>query len=322
MNRQSGARPDPAIRRWIARQLTPPPRAPSLVITVWGDAIAPHGGAVVLSSLIALLAAFGLNERLVRTSVFRLTQDGWLAAAPFGRRSLYCLTPEGTRRFDQAYRRIYAAAAPPWNDEWEILVGNGLTAGERRRLRQELAWEGFGVIAPGVYGRPAKNGSTVHRVVDALGLADRLIAMHARDTTDAGALPLAAAVPHAWDLAALAASYQAFLRAFGNVIERFRRAPGDALDAEQAFVVRTLLIHAYRRVLLRDPQLPEALLPPDWPGRAAAGLCRDFYRLTHRAAERHLLATLRGPEGPLPAADALFHQRFGGLDVPAAQRKD
>jgi phenylacetic acid degradation operon negative regulatory protein len=33
--------------------------------------------------------------------------------------------------------------------------------------------------------------------------------------------------------------------------------------------VRTLLIHAYRRVLLRDPLLPAALLPLDWPGAAA-----------------------------------------------------
>ena len=57
-----------------------PPRAPSLIVTVWGDALAPHGGAVVLPGLIGLLAPFGINERLVRTSVFRLARDGWLAA--------------------------------------------------------------------------------------------------------------------------------------------------------------------------------------------------------------------------------------------------
>ncbi len=77
--------------------------------------------------------------------------------------------------------------------------------------------------------------------------------------------------------------------------------------------MRTLLIHAYRRVLLRDPRLPAALLPLDWPGAAAYALCRDFYRLTHRAAERHLLATLQDARGTLPPASAAFHQRFGGL---------
>ena len=34
------------------------------MVTVWGDAIAPHGGAVWLSGLIRLLAPLGLNERL------------------------------------------------------------------------------------------------------------------------------------------------------------------------------------------------------------------------------------------------------------------
>ena len=82
------------------------------------------------------------------------------------------------------------------------------------------------------------------------------------------------------------------------MIDRFRA--GAAHDPAQCFVVRTLLIHAYRRVLLRDPQLPPALLPLDWPGAAAYALCRDFYRLTHRCAEQHLLATL-ARQGRAPA---------------------
>ncbi len=77
--------------------------------------------------------------------------------------------------------------------------------------------------------------------------------------------------------------------------------------------MRTLLIHAYRRVLLRDPLLPAALLPLDWPGAAAYALCRDFYRLTHRSAEAHLAATLAGEGDPWPPANAAFYARFGGL---------
>ena len=88
-------------------------------------------------------------------------------------------------------------------------------------------------------------------------------------------------VARAWDLAGSPADYRRFLRRFGSVIERFRGRQA-AHDPAQSFVVRTLLIHAYRRVLLRDPQLPAALLPLDWPGAAAYALCRDFYRLTHR----------------------------------------
>jgi len=53
--------------------------------------------------------------------------------------------------------------------------------------------------------------------------------------------------------------------------------------------------------------------PLDWPGAAAYALCRDFYRLTHRAAERHLLTTLATSSGGLPPASAEFYERFGGL---------
>ncbi len=119
--------------------------------------------------------------------------------------------------------------------------------------------------------------------------------------------------PRAWDLPAIGADYRRFLRRFGGVIERFRIVAPDAHDPEQCFIVRTLLVHAYRRVMLRDPRLPAELLPLDWPGAAAFALCRDFYRLTHACAERHLLAVLEGPRGRLPPADASFYERFGGL---------
>ncbi|HET6519065.1 MAG TPA: hypothetical protein VFG47_04520, partial [Geminicoccaceae bacterium] len=55
-----------------------PVRAGSLIVTVYGDAIAPRGGTVSLASLTRLLQAFGLSAGLVRTAVSRLAADGWL----------------------------------------------------------------------------------------------------------------------------------------------------------------------------------------------------------------------------------------------------
>src|SRR5437016_4169478 len=95
---------DRSVARWVRRTLAAdPPRAKSLIVTVWGDALAPHGGSVWLAGLIRLMSAFGINDRLVRTSVFRLAADGWLARASQGRRSRYRLTRDGERRFDDAY---------------------------------------------------------------------------------------------------------------------------------------------------------------------------------------------------------------------------
>ncbi|MEO5699715.1 MAG: phenylacetic acid degradation operon negative regulatory protein PaaX [Casimicrobiaceae bacterium] len=312
----SARRADPAVRRWIARELAQhPPRARSLVITVWGDAIAPHGGAVMLSGLIALLAPLRVSERLARTSVFRLVKEGWLGSTRIGRRSLYHLTDDGARRFEQAYRRIYATPEVSWGEDWELVIGDGLSAAQRRSLKAELSWEGFGTIGPGVFGRPARAESTVARIATALGVDDRIIAVRARDDPQGGCQSLHAAASKAWDLAGIAAEYRAFLLRFGNVVERFRHCPADARDRHQCFAVRSLLIHAYRRTLLRDPQLPAALLPLDWPGNAAAALCRDVYRVTLDGAERHLRKTLEGPSGALPPVDDAFRRRFGGLET-------
>jgi phenylacetic acid degradation operon negative regulatory protein len=308
--------PDAEVRRWIRRELaSEPPRAPSLIITVWGDAIAPHGGAVMLGGLIDLLAPLGINERLVRTSVFRLAREGWLKAKPIGRESLYRLTRDGVRRFRQAYRRIYSPPDEGWNESWEIVIADGSTAAQRRALKQELHWEGFGTFGSDVLARPATAASAVPRIAAALHVERSIAVVRARDDASLGGRTLASLVPEAWDLAGLSAHYRQFLRRFGKVIERFRVADKATLDPAQAFIVRTLLIHEYRRVLLRDAQLPPALLPLDWPGVAAYALCRDFYRLTHRAAERHLLATLATAQGGLPPASADFYERFGGLNA-------
>ena len=69
------------------------PRAPSLIISVLGDSIAPHGGSFWIGSLIDLMAPLGLNARLVRTAIFRLAKEDWLTATSVGRRSYYRIPP-------------------------------------------------------------------------------------------------------------------------------------------------------------------------------------------------------------------------------------
>ncbi|MCC6193427.1 MAG: phenylacetic acid degradation operon negative regulatory protein PaaX [Burkholderiales bacterium] len=234
----------------------------------------------------------------------------WLARASHGRASRYRLTRDGARRFDDAYRRIYARPADDWHGRWEIVLVHAVPAAQRAALREELAWAGFGGLGPTAFLRPSESGRALPSVLATAGVAGHAVVATAGDHP--GQRPLAQVVDGAWDLAALAVDYRRFLARFGAVIERFR--DDGEHDPAQSFMVRTLLIHAYRRVLLRDPLLPASLLPLDWPGAAAYALCRDFYRLTHRAAERHLAATLGTDGTAWPPANAAFYARFGGLE--------
>ena len=87
-------------------------------------------------------------------------------------------------------------------------------------------------------------------------------------------------------------------------------AKGEPLSEVDAFTARILLIHHYRRVVLRDPLLPTALLPADWPGRAARALCGDIYRALLPASEQWLDRHGTNEAGPLPPAGAGLMRRF------------
>src|SRR5450432_2022004 len=130
-----------------------PLRGGSLIITVFGDAIAPRGGAVTLGSLIRLAQPFGLTERLVRTSVALLAREDWLVARRHGRRAEYRLSAGGAARFEQATARIYGPAPQDWSGQWTLLLLPGASA--RRHLREELRWLGFGELRSGLSAHPA-----------------------------------------------------------------------------------------------------------------------------------------------------------------------
>ena len=292
-----------------------PLRVKSLVVTVFGDAIAPHGGTIWLGGLIRLLAPFGINERAVRTTVFRLTREHWLRGEQVGRRSHYTLTGSGRRRFEAAFRKIYAADRGAWDGRWCLVIESGerLSGAKRKALREELVWIGFGRLAPGVLAHPTIDAESVAAILAEHRAEPHVLVMHATHDTDLDGTALADAIRSAWDLARLERDYRAFLERFAPVLVALARHAPEDLDPEQCFMVRTLLIHEYRRVVLRDPLLPDALLPPEWSGSAARKLSRELYQATQRQTERHLMATLQTPDGPLPEAASYFYARFGGL---------
>jgi phenylacetic acid degradation operon negative regulatory protein len=304
------------ISQWTGELLRDRPvRANSLIITIYGDSIAPHGGSVWLGSFIKLVRPLGINDRLVRTSVFRLSKDSWLTSEHIGRRSYYGLTATGRRRFEHAYRRIYFQPKVHWEGDWQIVLtaGSDLTPAQRDDVRKELQWEGFGLIAPGVLAHPSANLDPLLDILQSNGAQDKVVVMRGKSLGALANKPTRELVRDCWNLELISQDYRRFIERFRPALRALKSAR--ELDPEQCFVVRTLLMHEFRRTLLRDPQLPDQLLPHDWPGNAARQLCLELYVLTHKEAENHLMSVLETASGRLPEAAPYFYERFGGLET-------
>jgi phenylacetic acid degradation operon negative regulatory protein len=287
---------------------------------VFGDAILPRGGRVSLGSMIQLLQPLGVSERLVRTAVYRLVQDEWLRSEALGRKTDYMLTPSGRSRFDEAARQIYAADSPGWDRRWRlILIVGELDVRLREQLRRALFWHGFGETTTGGFVHPTADLEKVMESLASEGLdavLAHLMPMVAVNYRAAHCATDIDMVQKAWNLSDLALSYEGFLQKYEPIRDALVAGGQEDVSEENAFLVRTLLIHDVRRLLLRDPQLPESLLPATWPGSRARHLCRDLYRRLLPLSERHLDANVRLSSGTAPNASRALVSRFEfGMDL-------
>jgi len=285
----------PPLKRIVDLLKDEPSRTGSIIITVFGDAIVPRGGSVWLGTLLEFFNALDIDGGVVRTAMSRLASDGWFERERVGRNSFYRLVKQGRQTFDTASRHIYDPPPSDWTGRFELLlIGNG---GDRDAAREALRNAGFGSPLPGVWVAP----SGVPVPDEAAGA----IRLEVSAEDDSGRRLLAAS----WPLERTADAYLKFMKTFEPLRGWIGRR--ERLDDADAFVARILLIHRYRRVVLRDPLLPSVLLPTNWPGRAARKLCGEIYRGLLPASEQWLDRHGTNESGPLPKAVPVLWQRFG-----------
>jgi len=281
-------------------------RANSLLITIYGDAIAPRQQSIWLGSLISLAGLFGLLPRLVRTSAFRLTADDWFDATRIGRRSYYGLSEAGLLRVHHADRRIYEFALPEWDGRWTLAILDGsMRASMRQDLKRELLWESFGQLAPNVFAHPHVDHQSLHEILRAARAENMVAVLSAEGIDSYSRKPMQTIMRDTFKLEHVEQAWHEFIVRFSPVASDLR-----SLSPVDAFYVRTLLIHEYRRVLLRDPNLPEALLPANWPGLRARRLCEQLYGDLLIASESFLQAQVETADGSLAKTPKAITRRL------------
>src|SRR6201991_4059340 len=286
--------PPQPLARIIDQLKREPSRTGSIIITVFGDAIVPRGGSVWLGTLLEFFETLAIDASVVRTAMSRLTADGWFERNKVGRNSFYRLVQKGRLTFDIATRHIYDPPPSDWTGRFELLlIGK---AEDRDAAREALKNAGFGTPLPGVWVAPS--GAPIPEE------AASAIRLEVSAEDDSGRRLLS----ESWPLDRTADAYLKFMKTFEPLRNWIGRR--ESLADIDAFTARILLIHHYRRVVLRDPLLPTALLPVDWPGRAARMLCGEIYQGLLEPSERWLDHNGSNEAGPLPPAGEELQRRF------------
>ena len=273
---------DAVIRQRCAE---PDISARSVLVTVFGDSVLPVAKTLWLSSLFELARPFGFSERLVRTSMFRLVAEGWVSNERVGRRSRYSLTLLAVRESEDADRRIYSREPAAWDGQWTFaVVDTPLTAtAERDRIARHLGWHGFVALGRGLLASPLASEPSLRELLDLIQPAAPVPSGRA-EIGDLERLVEGGFFAAAFRTADTEAAYRDFLDRY----EPWQHHDLGASAPLDAYALRTMLVHEFRRIRLRAPDMPTQLLPPDWIGNRAYDLAADLYRRLSPAASRAL----------------------------------
>lgn len=260
------------------------PRPQDLVFTLFGEYLLHRPGPVAVRSLIRLLAPFGLSAGAVRTVLSRMASRRWLRVS---RRGQYGLTRRGRRLLEAGERRIFDPPRDePWDGQWLVLAYS-IPEGRRQvrdRLRDRLAWLGFGSLGNGLWISPHDVEAEAVELGRAMKLERRLVCFRGPGV---GFTEAAQLVSTCWDLDGINRRYEQFIARWTEPYERCRSALADErMSLEECFELRFRLIHEYREFPSLDPYLPRSLLPENWAGECAAQLFRVFHDLLVAPADR------------------------------------
>ena len=306
MNRQSQAT---SVDRFLqARMRDGNISSTALVFTLFCDVVTQHGGEIWLGSVLHALTPLGISERLTRTAVFRLVKDGLLKSRKQGRRSHYRLTKTGEHYYHRAARRIYASGQPAWDGVWTLLFASLVPKEKRDALRKGLLWQGYGTLAAGVFALPYSDRQALTELLKDLGLEGSVVQMQASADQDNHPQSMQRLVMARWDLEDLRQRFAGFTKLYSRVLKDLQAE--NQVSGHNLFLLRVMLIHEYRRILLHDPALPATMMPSDWEGIAAQTLAGDIYRLVAAPSVSWVNRELANANGALKGGTDLLEKRF------------
>jgi len=245
----------------------------SLVATIFGDAVQHRGGRIATLRLQHLLERVGVEAGAMRTALSRLANDGWVVRDREGRNSFYRLSASAQAEILAASVDIYAAPSNDKIGEWVMASG---TSAPAKSIE----------IAPNTWLVPARLAPDMP---DHICLTGTLTSF-----------PKSAAKQ------VLSEAHQSALVALHHDIIALK---GVELTPLNAMAARMLLIHRWRRIVLRFPDVPHELFPKGFVISNPRKRVADAYGGLVENSETWLSSSEHGL-APLPASEDIFARRF------------
>jgi phenylacetic acid degradation operon negative regulatory protein len=231
----------------------------SIVCFAVGVAQARPGAPVAGPVLLKLLADLGISNSAARSLLLRMRREGWLASQRSGRQAHYRLAPVLSAAEDRLDRHI-RGGRPTWNGSFTgvLFYVPERFRSYRDRLRRTAQLLGYVTLRPGL-------------MIATTDRYDELVALLPAQPDDSELLRLTLAFSaddsrrmarQLWDLDGIAARCRMALATADLNMAAAEQDPPQGADALRAFAAATLPLF---ETTAKDPDLPDELLPQDWP---------------------------------------------------------
>lgn len=256
-----------------------------LAITLFGAFAAGKHERLWSGGLVELLNDLGFSDGASRVALARLVNRGLLTRSKKGRLVYYSLSERTEHLLAEGDRRIFRLgwAVERWDGRWTMLwhAIPETRRVERARLGRRLRFLGFGSVQDGTWISPHNRERDVVELLREIGVEEHAGVLIGRPAKD---IHLHAMIERAWDLEELANRYEMFVETFDEY-----RSPAKQkkLSDREAFLVRTSVVHAFRRFPFLDPDLPDQLMIRNVPRREAAAIFHAVYDGLEESAQRY-----------------------------------
>lgn len=269
-----------------------------LLTTLFGDFWLHTAVKIPSAFLVDLLHEFGVTPTAGRAAISRLSRRGLLVSQRSGRTTSYGLSEPARQTLVNGGRRIASFGLPgaTWDAQWTVVT---FSLPEHQRAlrhaaRGQLRWLGFAPLFDAVWVSPSADATSTLADLVGMGVSNvAVVRAHELPAASAGRSLLSA-----WDLEGQRDDYLGFITRHEPLRREIREG---RVSASRALLTRTSLMDEYRRFPGRDPGLPDALMPDDWPRARTRALFAEVYDGLGTLAAVRVRQLLAERTGPLPA---------------------